>query len=220
MTKLTSNSNLNSNLNSKLNQLDALQKVCINSFHQPEWWSYILCYKDNIKQVHIHPETKNIEEEHEIGKYVAQLSSKLIHTYQSSTASCMSSNKKVKRTMKVHFKCCDHATTATYKHSDTSTTLDHNYRTFIEVVYEPVPCSYVMQVCSDILCSSKKVLTSPGKHQFNFTTGEMDNINSESYVSPKHQLELRERVRNMFFHGYHSYMDHAFPEVFIFSFLL
>jgi hypothetical protein len=32
-------------------------------------------------------------------------------------------------------------------------------------------------------------------------------------VSPAEQAELRERARQMFYHGYDSYMNNAFPEV-------
>jgi hypothetical protein len=34
-----------------------------------------------------------------------------------------------------------------------------------------------------------------------------------STISSDAQIEIRERVRKMFFHGYKSYIDHAFPMV-------
>lgn len=260
------------------NQLDILQGVCFDSFHHPEWWSYIWCYNSAVKQVHVNINTGVIEAENDLGTFVPSSSTSHFHIYESNSKSCASgsgSDILMKRRTKVLVKCCDSTVIQSYQHFS-SEMYNSKHRTFIDVVYEPSPCSYVMEVCSELLCvppagdanmGAKDLATDDDEESDEITDSDPDSkstsvsqkskaivpasqassnsnhkntkikrktgavnghrgplfgYSTQSFsqqqlqansISPEAQLEIRERVRKMFFHGYKSYIDHAFPMV-------
>lgn len=270
-------------------QLDILQGLCFDSFHQPEWWSFIWCYKSVIKQIHINPNTGIFEAENDLGSRLSPSSTPYSHMYESDLKQCSTGTGNsilVKRRTKIQIKCCDSTTIKNYQHF-ANDMYNSKHKTFIEVVYEVSPCSYVFQVCSELVCHHSEyqsdntqdyddsddeadsvdniqfdssssssgtrnnnnniipstqqslieipqISTTQSKKKsrrkstrINRDKGSLysySSINSNqnqqqqqqvktSIISLQTQEEARERVRKMFFHGYKSYIDHAFPMV-------
>lgn len=194
--------------------IDILGGFCYDTFQSADWWNYVWCYKLHAKQVHVDPSTRDVESSNEMGRFEALLSTSTLHVYQSVKADCYLPDKSrySKRTMKVHMKCCDTVTVANFRRFDTANLYEMKQRTFIASVTEPSGCNYVMQVCSEHVCSPQLAPTVKINTLLNSSVTN-NIIPSVEAITPKQQLVLRERVRDMFFHAYGSYLDNAYPSV-------
>ena len=145
--------------------LDPLSNICLDSLHFTDWWTYILCYKADIKQIHLNVATQKIETEIIIGKFDSSSlsmtgnASSVMQIYVTNSEDCYSASKgkHLKRKVSVLYRCCDRTVVDAYKLFDKQTGLN-NYekkqKTFIEAVYEPLPCSYSIPVCTELLCAA------------------------------------------------------------------
>jgi hypothetical protein len=173
---------------------------------------HIWCYKKNVRQLHISQESKSIENEHEIGSFLN--SGPTFHRYQSFVADCFDPEHQIssKRITDVHIKCCDHSRISEYLKQDKQNNFARNKWTFIELVFEPTPCHYIIEVCSELLCNTSPSHPEQFDRSLNMSKTQFNNENLYG-ITPALQLEYRERVRNVFFHGYDLYMKNAFPMV-------
>jgi hypothetical protein len=92
---------------------------------------------------------------------------------------------------------------------------------FIANVVNVESCTYNLVVCSDLVCSSTNEENegkySNNSHRIERVTQPTDEgastLNKDISISPESQRNLKDRVKDVFYHAYYSYMFHAYPEV-------
>jgi hypothetical protein len=130
-----------------------------------------------VNQVHVNYDTRQLESESILDQYYPQESNPLKHIYKSHGLTCNpnpnpieESNPPVNpnplpmksRLATVFLKCCDMNTINNYKvllqqQHDLQYTINYyamKAQTFIENVYEPTVCEYVLHICTELLCDS------------------------------------------------------------------
>jgi hypothetical protein len=98
---------------------------------------------------------------------------------------------------------------------------------FIANIANVESCTYNLVVCSDLVCAStndeNEQKYSNDSHRIERVTQSIDEgtstSNQDISISPESQRNLKDRVKDVFYHAYYSYMYHAYPEVrFAYSF--
>lgn len=200
--------------------LRPLENKCLDSLYQPDWWSYIWCYRDGVRQVHFDHQEKEITTTHFLGEFSEDESSARHHIYRNSMADCIPDNGGLStRYVETSIRCCDENTVSNYRRF--GKLYESNQRSFIESVTEPRQCAYYINICTELLCDE-------GKRDNGAYTEEVgrDLLDERHPIIPSKrtqkqstsvdsvtQEKLLERVSAMFIHGYDSYLQHAFPEV-------
>lgn len=164
-------------------QLSRLENKCFDTTHIPGWWSYIWCFRDNITQVHYDESRQVIETNNLIGSYVLDESRLLEHVYRRNTSECQSTlGSSIKRQANVVISCC---------RDDKWSAMHDRFRaiaelaTFVESVTEPTQCTYLLKVCSDLVCPPNNPIECASSFLFR---GDNDKISDESKNS--HSFEL------------------------------
>ncbi len=91
--------------------------------------------------------------------------------------------------------------------------------TYISNIAIVEPCHYHLSICSTLVCASReKEIERMTKAEEDVRADvQEDNITEElgdeMFVTKQEQVELMERSKEVFYHAYHSYIDHAYPEV-------
>lgn len=232
-------------------EMSPLAGQCFNNIFMAEWWSYVWCYGDHVRQIHFNHHSQRIESENQIGSFVPEESGERHHIYRSEKADCISDEKMgtmTHRYAEVTLECCEE----TGRHIPFPEVANEAGGTVISEVREPVPCSYYVTICSEKLCDPTKTSKSSSSTQEKSTSSSpsqtgslgvgsgpvtldvndhggggthitqasfpMDSIflqkqaNIPSIPDLGEQGEAREKVREMFYHGYDSYIANAFPE--------
>jgi Glucosidase II beta subunit-like protein len=215
--------------------LSPLKNKCFDTSHIPSWWSYVWCFRDDIRQMHVDESQNVVQSYHFIGKFVPSESQSLRQVYRHNISDCQSiSGLSLLRYADVVISCCrDENWSSMHERFESMAGLG----TFIESVTEASECEYHLKVCSDLVCPKLTYkagsargavgnhLTSRSnglKHDsiaFGFSSFLKDqihrarNIPSDVFVSEADQSSKLVRVRKMFQHGYDMYMEHARPEV-------
>ena len=211
-----------------LEALAVLENKCLDSLYQPEWWSYIWCYKKNMSQVHFDHQLKVIVTSNNLGEFSEEESSATHHIHRSSVPDCaLASGALATRYVETMIQCCDQHVVANYRRL--GKIYEMNHRTFIASVVEPHQCSYYATICSDLLCkletedssfqqsqnhpepeeAVERSRNSAGRRATRKQSGQQQ----LSWVDEATQSALLGRVRAMFIHGYDSYLQNAYPEV-------
>ena len=200
------------------NLLNKLNIMCLDSTHLNEYWTYVLCYKQHITQVHINKDSDNdiINSEHQ-NKFDEYIKSSTIsksndHTiqyYRSHNSHCSADGiTYTQRVMQVQYKCCDNTAILNYIHLTSSNIYETHQYTFIESITEPNICTYMMNICTELLCSTSKShpdahlklnSPSPSSYQSNLTDADvadpLTDLSSPMIMSVTQQSDLKERVR-------------------------
>lgn len=95
--------------------LKPLDGLCVDNVRTHSWWTYAICFKKSILQVHVDSRTKALSERITLGQFVPEESTAQMQTYRTVDAKCnapASSTKgavikKLPRTTVVHLRCCD-----------------------------------------------------------------------------------------------------------------
>jgi hypothetical protein len=129
--------------------LSILTDKCFDTVHLPGWWSYVWCFRDEVRQIHY--DQSIIETNNLIGKFMEQESSLHKEIYRRNISDCQSaSGQPLIRRTEVAISCC--------RDSVHSSDMYHKFEpkvefgTYIESVTERLPCMYSMLVCSDLVC--------------------------------------------------------------------
>ena len=138
--KIESNNNDNDNNNN--NRLSKLDNTCINSIDSPDWWSYELCFKRHVKQLHYDSQLRKITTINHIGNWIEYESGLTHHIFRSNIADCiLDDGSKINRYAEVTFNCCKEWA------SDKK-------ETYLQSVIEPKSCTYYIDVCSTYVCDN------------------------------------------------------------------
>ena len=213
---LTSTNSYKTNKNDA-NLLNKLDNICLDSTHLNEYWTYILCYKQHITQVHIDKDSNNNiingERQNIFEKYIespatfpsSKLNDNAIQYYRSHNSDCSADGVTyIQRNMQVQYKCCDNIAILNYIHLTSSNAYETHQYTFIESITEPNTCNYIMNICTELLCSpSKSPLNthmklnslSPSPYHSNLTDADVVDPLSPMIMSVTQQSDLKERVR-------------------------
>ena len=217
---LTNTNSYKANKNNE-NVLNKLNNICLDSSHLNDYWTYILCYKQHITQVHIDKESNNniINSEHQnnFDEYIespsASSSSKsndnTLQYYRSHNSDCSADGiTYTQRNMQVQYKCCEHMRILNYIHLTSSNIYETHQYTFIESITEPNTCTYIMNICTELLCSTSKSplnthlklnSPSPSPYQSNLTDADVadpsTDLSAPMIMSVAQQSDLKERVR-------------------------
>ena len=215
--------------------LSSLKNKCFDTAHIPSWWSYVWCFRDDIRQMHVDESQKVVQSYHFIGKFVPSESHLQKQIYRHNISDCQSiSGLSLLRYADVVISCCrDENWSSMHERFESIAGLG----TFIESVTEASECEYHLKVCSDLVCPKLKQKSSRMRgargdqitsrnsglrHDslaFGFSNFLKDqihrsrNIHSDVFISEADQSSKLDRVRQMFYHGYDMYMEHAQPEV-------
>ena len=215
--------------------LAPLMNKCFDTAHIPSWWSYVWCFRDDIRQMHIDGSENVIQSHHFIGKFVPSESHSQKQIYRHNISDCQSiSGLSLLRYADVVISCCrDENWSSMHDRFESIAGLG----TFIESVTEASECEYHLKVCSDLVCPKLKhkdsqvrgtkddkvtIRSNALKHDslaFGFSNFLKDqihrsgNVHSDIFISEADQSSYLDRVRQMFYHGYDMYMKHAQPEV-------
>ena len=116
----------------------------------------------------------------------SSLSKKPTSTSSTNVPSATVNNKLIKRSATVFIKCCDEATINNYKillQQQQEMQYNSNYydlklQTFIENVYEPVVCEYVLNICTELLCTDANNHVAPSTTSTTTSTNNKNNIPS------------------------------------------
>lgn len=223
-----------------LRSMSSLEGKCFDTIYKLDWWSYVWCYKKEVRQVHL--ESQAIESENFLGSFIPHESTPVHHVYRGNVADCeKESGEMVIREVSVDIICCGHDIVAGHRRSGRAEA--QTQQTFIERYWEQETCSYRLSVCCQLICASQFEKSQTGVHDDTVATAVFDTNsifgptrggdkhhhqhpptpassedlvstqNSSRDVSPQQQLEYLERVRVLFTHGYDSYMKHALPAV-------
>lgn len=210
-----------------LQALAVLENRCLDSLYQPEWWSYIWCYKQNMSQVHFDHQIKAIVTSNNLGDFSEEESSATHHVYRNSVPDCaLATGALVTRYVETMIQCCDQHVVANYQRL--GKIYETNHRTFIASVVEPQQCSYYVTICSELLCKieaeDSNTYRTPNQPEPDETIEDSANSAGRKstrksgqpqvqWVDEAAQSALLSRVRAMFIHGYDSYLQNAYPEV-------
>ena len=220
--------------------LSPLKNKCFDTSHIPSWWSYVWCFRDDIRQMHVDESQNVVQSYHFIGKFVPSESQSHKQVYRHNISDCQSiSGLSLLRYADVVISCCrDENWSSMHERFESMAGLG----TFIESVTEASECEYHLKVCSDLVCpkltnkdgstrgavGNNLTSRSYGLKQdsiafgfSNFLKDQIDrvrNIPSDVFVSEADQSSKLVRVRKMFQHGYDMYMEHARPEVTLITF--
>jgi mannosidase alpha-like ER degradation enhancer 2 len=251
---------------------------CFNNIFMAEWWSYVWCYGDSLRQIHFNHHSQRIESEHLVGTFIEEESGPTHHIYRSTEADCLNekTNTYSVRYAEVAIECC----VETGKQVPFPEVAAEAGGTIIAAVKEPMPCSYYLTVCSEKICThqpqpiaatstttkaSSVSVPSTSSSSSSSTTARtggaggkggpnatpmtfdassiLDHTQAKGKIGQQYQsgergssgrrggdvsvadstkdtlpipneidqLHARERVREMFFHGYDNYIANAFP---------
>lgn len=93
------------NENDKLLALKKLNNVCIdNARNAQQWWTYILCFKKGILQIHIDHASNRLVDLNSLGTFIEDESSADHHVYREDTTSCKALSVNHKGIQKTSFK--------------------------------------------------------------------------------------------------------------------
>jgi hypothetical protein len=96
----------------RLGIVDSLGDLCVDNIRTHSWWTYVVCLKRGVVQVHVDAKTKAVGDRIHIGEYIVEESSQSRQMYRSAEADCNVPNtkggtSKVRRTAAVTAQCCD-----------------------------------------------------------------------------------------------------------------
>ena len=134
-----------------IDQLSRLENRCFDTAHISNWWSYIWCYRHEIRQVHYDESRQIVETNNLLGSYILDESRALKEIHRRNISDCDSvDGAPTKRHASVEISCCrDEKWSAMHDRFRSIAELG----TFIESVTEPTQCSYLLKVCSDLVCA-------------------------------------------------------------------
>ena len=117
-----------------------LDNTCINSIDSPDWWSYELCFKRHVKQLHYDPNLRKITSINHIGNWIENESGGTHHIFRSEVSDCLlDDGNKMNRYAEVTISCCSE--------------LNNDIKeTYLQNVIEPTQCTYYLEVCSTYAC--------------------------------------------------------------------
>ena len=218
----------------KPDPLSPLANKCFDTSHLKSWWSYVWCFRDDVRQMHFDENRDVIESYNFIGKYVPHESLPYREVFRHNTSDCQSlSGLFVLRHANVIISCCRNENwSAMHDRFESISELG----TFIESVSENAECEYNIRVCSDLLCPTLDIRRAAESDQNRFPSEREDNYEhydtapgfeeflaeqndhsirhpGDAYVTEIVQSTKLDRVREMFYHGYDMYMANAQPEV-------
>ena len=203
------------------NGLQLLQNACLGTFHNPEWWIYMWCYKRDISQYH--PKTpSDAQVLNMIGTFSAEESSSTHHIYRGSQADCKGKDGILrKRYGEVEIKCCE--TGAFEQHQRHQKERDSKLKSFIASVDEKEVCSYYLTVCSMLVCPGYTSAYGSSSDVPATSAIEEDDVRpvwqrsdadyAAAHVDRQEQANALRRIKDMFYFAYQSYIKSAFPEV-------
>lgn len=92
--------------------LQPLDSLCADNMRMHSWWTYAICFKRSILQVHVDSRTKAVKDRIALGQFVSEESTPVKQVYRTSESKCSvkSDGQTVQllpRTTVVHLKCCD-----------------------------------------------------------------------------------------------------------------
>ena len=165
--------------------LSPLRNRCFDTTHIPSWWSYVWCFKNDVRQVH-YDDSHTVETSNLIGSYVKQESSLLKEVYRSNVSDCQTETGiSILRRADVIISCCrEERWSAMHDRLDEGAVLG----TFVERAEEPSKCVYILNVCSDLLCTdnSRPAGLDENQHSTSISSSGLnrhDSINSEPITS-------------------------------------
>lgn len=134
-----------------IDQLSRLENRCFDTTHISNWWSYIWCFRQEIRQVHYDESHQIVETNKLLGSYILEESRALKEVYRRNISDCDSADGTLtKRHAIVEISCCrDEKWSAMHDRFRSIAELG----TFIESVTEPTQCSYLLKVCSELVCA-------------------------------------------------------------------
>jgi hypothetical protein len=196
-----------------------LNKVCIENSNQQIIPFYLLCFYRSIFQINYDFKSNAVTETNVLGHFKAEESRGATQVYYSPDRNCQnedgSSNS---TTVMVKIECCTEKNaekegTVLPKYRSSITASSSTAKATIQSVNQIDSCLYQVQVCSDLICSDKRVQMS------NLEQTQSKSKKEGPYeISKQDQLDLKTRSKEMFYHAYRSYMDNAFPMVILFLF--
>ena len=91
--------------------LQSLDDLCIDNVRTQSWWTYSLCFKRSVMQIHVDARTKLLSDKIKLGEYVEALSSDTRQVYRTTEKTCATTELEprifAERTTVVQIKCCD-----------------------------------------------------------------------------------------------------------------
>ena len=214
--------------------LSPLADKCFDTSHLTSWWSYIWCFRDDVRQMHFDENRDVIESYHFIGKYVPHESLPYREVFRHNTSDCQSlSGLFVLRHADVIISCCRNENwSAMHDRFESISELG----TFIESVSENDECEYNIRVCSDLLCPALDIHRAAENDPNRSPSSRIDNYkhydtapgftdflaeqnyhsihhHADAYVTEADQSAKLDRVREMFYHSYDMYMTYGQPQV-------
>eukprot|EP01038_Epipyxis_sp_PR26KG_P008658 gene8658-11701_t len=233
-----------------------LQNSCIENSFSSEWWTYDICFGHHIQQRHYDLESNQLIASNDLGSFIASesLATHQIYRTNQDDTSCSESENGVvtvensNRYSEIVFECCQHRedvirNSRKYPFQKKKAQMYRNVdatiesTTYIESVREPIPCTYYVTICSDLICkpgqdldtempnhnqqaaTSKPVIDDSKKEKTPKVRPVKSKINDiykpipiDSIPSSDEQKKLLGRARAMFYHAYDSYMLNSYPE--------
>ena len=221
-------------------KLAKLGGVCIDTSYQVDWWSYQWCFAKFVKQVHIVSPTESIE--NLLGKY-QEIESGLTHQiYRNAVADCLTpKGEMLNRYVEVELKCCGHneiskyqrlrgiqANTAIFISSvEEKVTCSYYMTVCVEAMCDNSQTNPDSKVPKAV--TEKKQRVDSSKFPTATLSDRGPSVSTPTLSKPpalyameanlhqgmtrEHQEILKNRVKDMFYHGYRAYMDHGLPQV-------
>ena len=95
-----------------ISSLKDLDGICVDNVRTQSWWTYSVCFKKSIAQIHVDPRTKAMGERIHIGEFMEDESTDVRQIYRSRDATCEvkhanGSTTLAHRTSIVSLQCCD-----------------------------------------------------------------------------------------------------------------
>jgi hypothetical protein len=92
--------------------VEGLGYLCVDNVRTQSWWTYTVCLKRSVLQVHLDPRTKTVSDRIQLGEYVPTESAPTEQVYRTREATCAVDRpdgtvQKVQRTTTVNIQCCD-----------------------------------------------------------------------------------------------------------------
>jgi hypothetical protein len=191
-----------------------LNKVCIENSNQQIIPFYLLCFYRSIFQINYDFKSNAVTETNVLGHFKAEESHGATQVYYSPDRNCQNEDGSTNSTtVMVKIECCTEKNagkdgTVLPKYRSSITAAASTAKATIQSVNQIDSCFYQVQVCSDLICSDKRVQMS------NLEQTESKPKKEGPYeISKQDQLDLKTRSKEMFYHAYRSYMDNAFPMV-------
>lgn len=128
---------------------------------------------------------------------------------------CWDGEKLTVHTLSASMICCD---------SNTQHSPDHLYSYLLSVTVNSF-CSHTLTLCHNFYCSGHDIISEidflqvamkpedDQNHNNDHNINSDDPFNKMDYPNTEFRLESLNRVKAMFYHGWDSYMEYAFPQV-------